>query len=33
MNGALSIMLFDKTLKYPLMRSKIYKLGDLLNMI
>ena len=32
MTGALSLALFDKTLRFPLTRSKIHKLGDLLNM-
>ena len=31
--GAIELMLFDKTLKFPIIRSQQYKLGDFLNMI
>ena len=33
MTGALSLKLFKKTFNYPLIRSRDYKLGDLLNML
>ncbi|KAL4479825.1 hypothetical protein ABPG74_020341 [Tetrahymena malaccensis] len=33
MTGALSMAIFEKTLKFPMLRNQMYKIGDILNMI
>ncbi|KAL4509416.1 hypothetical protein ABPG72_018347 [Tetrahymena utriculariae] len=33
MTGALSMVIFEKTLKFPMLRNQMYKIGDILNMI